>query len=163
MSFGEKSEFRPFAFAIFAHNVSIGNNVVIRPGTILNAGPEEGAILTIEDDVAIGPGVHMYCTHHRYERTDIPIIKQGYWPSSPIRIERGAWIGANVIILGGVTIGKNAIVSAGAVVNKDVAPYSVVGGVPARLIKDIKPSSQKTEKPKIGESAMLSQELEGPE
>ena len=55
----------------------------------------------------------------------------------PVHICRNAWIGAGATILPGVTVGKNAVVAAGAVVTKDVAPNTIVGGNPARLIKII--------------------------
>ena len=55
----------------------------------------------------------------------------------PIRIEDKVWLGANVTICPGVTIGEGAVVAAGAVVNKDVAPRTVVGGVPAKFIKNV--------------------------
>ena len=55
----------------------------------------------------------------------------------PIQFEDKVWLGANVTILQGVTIGEGAIVAAGAVVTKDVAPRTIVGGVPAKFIKNI--------------------------
>jgi len=73
-------------------------------------------------------------------------IKMNYYPKkiAPTRIKRGAWIGAGCIILAGVTIGENSVVGAGSVVIKDVEPYTVVGGNPARLIKRLdKPITQK--------------------
>jgi len=57
---------------------------------------------------------------------------------NPVHIGRNAWIGVGAIILPGVTIGENAVVAAGAVVTKDVAPNTIVGGNPAKLIKTIK-------------------------
>lgn len=57
--------------------------------------------------------------------------------SAPIVVEDEVWIGANAVILQGVTIGRGAVVAAGAVVHRDVAPYSLVGGVPARLIRHL--------------------------
>jgi acetyltransferase-like isoleucine patch superfamily enzyme len=101
---------------------------------------EEGNIV-IEDDVAIGAGVHFYVNDHRFDRIDIPIKYQGYYPSAEIRVCKGAWIGANAIILLGVTIGENAVVGAGSIVTMDVKPFTVVAGNPARLIKTIKPNS----------------------
>ncbi|WP_425452463.1 acyltransferase [Companilactobacillus formosensis] len=58
--------------------------------------------------------------------------------TAPIHIKEGAWIGARAVLLPGVTIGEHAIVGAGAVVTKDVEPYTVVGGNPAKLIKNLK-------------------------
>ncbi len=71
---------------------------------------------------------------HIFKRRDIPICEQGI-ESKGIIIEDDVWIGAHCTILDGVKIGKGAIIAAGAVVTKDVAPYSTVGGVPAKLIK----------------------------
>ena len=57
--------------------------------------------------------------------------------AKPIIIDDGCWIGANATIIGGVTIGEGAVVAAGAVVTKDVEPYTMVGGVPAKIIKEL--------------------------
>ncbi len=134
-SFGEGAEFRPGAYAVCCSNISIGMNVVIRPGTMLFA--EEHAEITIEDDVLIGSGVHFYVHNHKFERTDIPIIEQGYYPSENVTIKKGAWIGANAIILPGVVIGNNSVVGAGSVVTKSVADHVVVAGNPAAVIKQL--------------------------
>jgi len=56
---------------------------------------------------------------------------------APIHIKKNAWIGANATILPGVTIGKNAVVAAGSVVNKNVPDHTIVGGIPAKIIKNI--------------------------
>jgi len=138
MHFGEGSEFRPYAFAILARNIWIGDRVVIRPGTILNAGPGPEATIRIEDDAAIGPNVYMFCVPHKFDRTDVPIGLQGDGPGSPIVVRRGAWIGAGACILEGVEIGENAVVGAGAVVTRSVPAYSVAVGVPAKVIKQFK-------------------------
>ncbi|WP_240611339.1 MULTISPECIES: DapH/DapD/GlmU-related protein [unclassified Actinobaculum] len=60
---------------------------------------------------------------------------------APIHIGPNVWIGPNVTILGGVTIGEGAIIAAGAVVTKDVAPLTIVGGVPAKYIRDVRTGS----------------------
>jgi acetyltransferase-like isoleucine patch superfamily enzyme len=136
--FGEGSEFRPHAFADYTNKISIGNNVVIRPGTFLFADEMPEGTITIEDDIGMGGGVHIYVTKHRFDLIGVPIKYQGYYQSKPVRICKGSWIGANSVILLGVTIGENAVVGAGAVVTKDVEPYTVVAGNPARVIRRIK-------------------------
>lgn len=135
--FGEGAEFRPYAYAMSASNISIGKNVIIRPNTMLFAGENENGQIIIEDNVAIGSGVHCYVNNHVFDNINIPIIDQGYYPAMPVRICSGAWIGACAMILPGVTIGKNAVVGAGAIVTKNVEPYTVAVGNPARKIKDM--------------------------
>ena len=71
---------------------------------------------------------------HAYDTREIPIIDQGYY-DAPIVVEDDVWIGFGAIILAGVTIGRGAIIGAGSVVNKDVPPYAIVGGVPAKVLK----------------------------
>jgi len=90
--------------------------------------------IEIGNNVMIGPRVNLMAENHRFERVDIPMKNQGV-AKSFIRIEDDCWIGVNSSVLAGVTIGRGSIVAAGAVVTKDVAPYSIVGGVPARLIR----------------------------
>ena len=86
----------------------------------------------IGDVVLIAPGCFItdYTHLHAAEQ---PIAAQGC-ESKAIRIEDDVWLGAHVVVLPGVTIGKGAVVAAGAVVNRDVAPMSIVAGVPAREI-----------------------------
>ncbi len=68
---------------------------------------------------------------------NLSVAKRGNMFPKPIKIGKNVWIGANVTICQGVTIGDGAVIAAGAVVTKDVAPETVVGGVPAKLIKTI--------------------------
>ena len=145
--FGENSEFRPYAYAVCASQIYIGNNVTIRPGSMIFANYGGQGNVIIEDDVLIGAGVHFYVHNHRYDDPALPISEQGYYESKKIRIQKGAWIGANSTILLGVTVGRNAVVGAGSVVTKDVESYSVVGGVPAKMIKT-KDQFRKEKKPK---------------
>lgn len=72
--------------------------------------------------------------NHGFYTRDIPTKEQDYM-DAPIVVEDDVWIGAGSIILSGVTIGKGAIIAAGAVVNKDVPPFAIVGGVPAKVLK----------------------------
>ncbi|MEC4726567.1 acyltransferase [Shewanella sp. D64] len=138
--FGHNSAMRPGSYAICCDHISIGNEVVLRPGTML-FGSEHGpksVNITIEDYVLIGSGVHIYTANHEFSDPQQPIFSQGHKPIQPVIISTGAWIGANAIILPGVTVGQNSVVGAGSVVTKDVPPFTVVAGQPARIIKQLK-------------------------
>lgn len=111
-------------------HITIGKNVFINFDCIFLA---LGGI-AIEDDVLIGPKVSLITENHPLN----PEERKGL-AAKPIRIKKKAWIGANAVILPGVTIGENAVVAAGAVVSKDVPDNTVVGGIPARFIKNVQP------------------------
>lgn len=89
--------------------------------------------VTIGDFVRIGPHVNIIASNRIYKSKDIPILKQGITEEG-ITIGNDVWIGAGSTILDGVNLGEGVVVAAGAVVTKDVPPYSIVGGVPARVI-----------------------------
>ena len=111
-------------------HITIGKNVFINfDCTFLAVGG-----ITIEDDVLIGPKVSLITENHPLN----PKERKGL-AGKPILIKKNAWIGANATILSGVTIGENAVVAAGAVVSKDVPDNTVVGGIPAKFIKNIQP------------------------
>lgn len=93
--------------------------------------------IVIGEGVIIAEGAKMISHNHKYSNIKTPIKNQGY-VGAKIIINDGVWIGFDAKILPGVEIGKGAIISAGAVVTKDVAEYSVVGGVPAKVIKSIR-------------------------
>ncbi len=90
--------------------------------------------MKIGNYVMIGPYCLFASVHHKFDGWNKPMLLQKP-EMHPIVIQDDVWIGAKATILGGVTIGRGAIVAAGAVVAKDVEPYSIVGGVPAKLIK----------------------------
>jgi maltose O-acetyltransferase len=94
--------------------------------------------VTIGEKVAIGPRVSFETANHNLVIVDGK--SRGAW-SRPIVVEDRVWIGAGVTVLPGVTIGQGAVISAGAVVTKDFEPYTMVGGVPAKVIKSIMPES----------------------
>jgi acetyltransferase-like isoleucine patch superfamily enzyme len=105
----------------------IGINAVIASG--------QGGIF-LGDNVLIAPHAILVTGNHDLENVDTPLIEHEY-RGLPIHIGSNVWIGANAVILGGVTIGDGSVVAAGAVVTKDVEPYSIVGGVPAKELRKI--------------------------
>ena len=86
-------------------------------------------------NVLMGPNVTILTLNHCHDRTDVPIKQQGYESIKPVTIRDDVWIGRNVIIMPGVTVNVGSIIGAGAVVTKDVPEYSIVGGVPAIVLK----------------------------
>lgn len=112
----------------YGKNTRIGKNVFINfDCTLLDLGG-----ITIEDNVLIAPKVSILSEGHPIAVAD----RQSLVPGR-VHIKKNAWIGANASILPGVTIGANSIVAAGAVVTKDVPDDTIVGGVPAKIIKSI--------------------------
>lgn len=108
----------------------IGNNVGIAPKAFIAV---RGKII-IGDNTIIGPGVNIHSENHIFTSTVKPIRLQGA-NREGVSIGRDCWIGSRSVVLDGVKIGDGAIIAAGAVVSKDVDNYSIVGGVPAKLIK----------------------------
>jgi UDP-2-acetamido-3-amino-2,3-dideoxy-glucuronate N-acetyltransferase len=115
-------------------HTAIGPFVEIQRGVLVGARCKIGSHsflcegVTLEDEVFIGHGVMF--VNDRYPRAESPD-----WKLEPVRVERGASIGSGAVILCGITIGAGALIGAGAVVTHDVAPGTVVAGVPARLIR----------------------------
>ena len=119
--------FPPF-YTNFGRRITFGKNVFVNHGcSFLDMGG-----ITIEDDVLIGPKVNLITENHPLDPADRQKLLL-----KPIVIKRNAWIGAAATILPGVTIGENAVVAAGAVVSKDVPANTVVGGIPARHMKNL--------------------------
>jgi acetyltransferase-like isoleucine patch superfamily enzyme len=105
----------------------------------------------IGNDVILAQHVVMSGLNHGYEDVTIP-IKDQKCSVKPIVVEDEAWIGANAVITSGVTIGKHSIVAAGSVVTKDVAPYTIVGGNPAKVLKAYNAETKEWEKPSAQKS-----------
>ena len=110
--------------------ISIGNNIHIGESTIIYSDKE----ITIKDNVIIGPQNIIVDFDHIYQDVDIPIIKQGH-NAKRVLIEDDVWVSSRCCIIKGVVIGKGSVIGAGSVVNKDILPYSVACGVPAKVIK----------------------------
>jgi len=119
--------------------VNIGDEVVVNEGFTLACDIGYESNLTIEDRAAFGPNVTVVVTSHP-NNSRLRILK-GIYPSfevfSNVCIMHDAWIGAGAIILPGVTVGEHSIIGAGAVVTEDVRSFSVVAGVPAKMIRAI--------------------------
>ena len=107
------------------HEITIGQHCFINRIFAAVTAP-----LVLGDHVMIGHNVSLYTTDHD---PDDPAFSRR---NAPIIIGDRVWIGSQAMILKGVTIGEGAVVAAGAVVTKDVAPYTIVGGNPARLIRE---------------------------
>lgn len=90
--------------------------------------------LVIEDDVLIGPHARLLSAGHEIDDGE-PVISRAPLTFGPVTVERGAWIGAGATVLQGVRVGAGAVVAAGSVVTRDVLPFSIVAGVPARLVR----------------------------
>jgi acetyltransferase-like isoleucine patch superfamily enzyme len=100
--------------------------------------------ITIGADVIMGTGVRIFSENHRFDDLAVPIRTQGT-ERLPVVIENDCWIGAGVTILAGVTIGTGCVIAASAVVTKSVPPYSVVAGVPARVMSSRRPEVARAE------------------
>lgn len=135
ITIGAESTVSPFA--IVQGNVTMGRGCSVQAYSILvgyGTDSDRKGEIRIGNDVRIASHVMMIGANHRFDDVNKPIAKQGV-ERRPIVIEDDVWIAGRVNIVAGVTVGRGAVVAAGAVVTKDVPPYSVVAGVPARVIK----------------------------
>lgn len=119
--------FPPF-YTDFGKNITLGKNVFINSGCRFQ---DQGGI-EIGDNALIGHCVVLASLNH-----DLSPRNRGTVIPKPIRIGKNVWIGAHATVLSGVTIGENSVVAAGAVVTKDVPANTVVGGVPAKVIRPL--------------------------
>ena len=121
-------------------DVFIGNNTLVGLSNVI-IGP-----VTLGDNILLAQNVVLSGLNHAFDDVTKPITQQNH-TTKLIKINDGAWIGANVVIVPGVTIGKNAVVAAGSIVTKDVPPFTVVGGNPAKTLKQYNPNTKSWEKP----------------
>ena len=110
-------------------DIKIGSNVALNEKCRLRN-------VDIGDYVLLAPEVYILHSGHNYQSKNIPIYSQGEKRYKKTIIEDDVWIGARSIILPGKKIGKGSIVAAGSVVTKDVEPYTIVGGNPAKFIRN---------------------------
>lgn len=123
---GEGSRVMTPTTVVRGKNVKIGKNVVVMNNSLfMSAGG-----ITIEDGVLVAANSQLISNNHDPNNLAILTCK-------PVVLKKNCWIGAGATILPGVTVGEHAIVGAGSVVTKDVEPYTIVGGIPAKVIKRI--------------------------
>lgn len=136
------------AFVEIRRGVKLGKNVKVQAFAFIPEG------VTIEDGAFIGP--HACFTNDRYPRStreDGTLQTADDWECLPTTVKRGASIGANATILCGITIGEYAMVGAGSVVTRDVPPYALVHGVPARVTGDTRELAAKKAEEKAAKKA----------
>ena len=110
--------------------------LTLGPGVFINrhVSISNTAQVTLEENVALGPGVLITTTHHHM---GTPGRRQGPVEPRPVHLGRGTWVGARAVILPGVTIGPGCVIAAGAVVARDCAANGLYAGVPARRVRDL--------------------------
>ena len=134
---GEKVTFFPVGSYFNYKNISISDNVYIGPRAFMLAHLSH---IYIGRNTAIGPNCSIIGGNHRFDIIGKPINCYSDSDKRPeddmdVHIGEDVWVGCNVTILKGVNIGKGCIIAAGAVVTKSILPYSIVGGIPAKIIK----------------------------
>lgn len=131
LPYDKRSKIESNVYLSNGEGIKIGSNCRINENVFI-----QQAI--IGNNVLIAPNVAILSVSHNHENIEIPIVDQGDTVPNPPIIEDGVWLGRNVVVMPGIIIGEGAIVGAGAVVTKNVEPYTVVGGVPAKFIRSRK-------------------------
>jgi acetyltransferase-like isoleucine patch superfamily enzyme len=111
----------------------------IGSGTFLNLGVMVAAMELVEigDHCMFANGCFITDADHRFDDPDRPITWQGFRSKGPTRVGDNVWCGTNVVITSGVTVGERCVIGANSVVNRDLPPFSIAVGAPARVIKQI--------------------------
>ena len=139
-SFGEDSEIRPPFYCDYGYQTYIGARTFLNFGVVAL----DVARITIGDDVQIGPRVQLLTPTHPVDAE----LRRAKWEAAePIAIGDNVWLGGGVIVCPGVTIADDTVVAAGAVVTRDLPAGVVAAGVPARVMREVHPTSRATPKP----------------
>lgn len=131
MPYDKRSKIEYNVYLSNAKGILIGKNCRINENVFIQQA-------VIGNNVLIAPNVSILSVSHNHEKIDVPIVDQGDSEPNPPVIGDNVWLGRNVVVMPGIRIGSGAIVGAGAVVTKDVPPFVIVGGVPAKIIKSRK-------------------------
>lgn len=126
---------------LYCQDPDSGSKLIIRDDVCLNNNvimiADHGGQITIGNKTMIGPFTVLRAANHRFDNPNVPIVDQGHLPGV-INIEEDVWIGAHVTVLKDVNIGKSSIIGAGSIVTRDIPPYSIAVGNPARVIRSRK-------------------------
>lgn len=122
--------------ALFSHKVSLGDY----SGIGVNA--KIYGTCVIGNYVMMGEDCTIITRNHKHDRTDIPMMQQGFEEERPVVIGNDVWIGDRVTIMPGVHIADGCVIGAGAVVTRDIPAYSIAAGVPARVLKSRKTAQE---------------------
>jgi acetyltransferase-like isoleucine patch superfamily enzyme len=120
---------RPGARIHYSCGMSVGRNLHLNGGTFIDA---RGG-LTLGNDVLVGPNAVLLTSQHHWSDPSLPIVVQGH-ELAPTRIGDDVWIGANAVVLPGLHVATGTVVGAGAIVTEDTEPYTIVAGVPAKVV-----------------------------
>lgn len=129
LKYDKNSKFEYGVYISDAKNLKIGKHVRINENVFLQGEIEIG------DFVMIAPNTSIYTKSHNHSNKEIPMVKSGITSTQKVIIEDNVWIGRNVTILPGIKIAEGSIVGANSVVTKNIEPFTIVGGVPAKLIR----------------------------
>ena len=127
---GDNVSIQPDVYLFNVDKLSLGNNVSIHPLSYIEA---SGGV-TIGNDVSVAHGVTIMSESHVYSDINLPIKDQSL-SFQEVKICDNVWIGEKAVVRAGRNIGTGSIIGAGAVVTKDVAPFSIMAGVPATVLK----------------------------
>jgi acetyltransferase-like isoleucine patch superfamily enzyme len=116
--------------------------VRIGSGCFLNRGVMIAAqeLVEIGDHCMLANGCVVTDADHRHDDPEVPVTWQGFTSKGPTRIGANCWLGANVVVTSGVTIGERSVIGANAVVSRDIPPWSVAVGAPARVVRTVTPA-----------------------
>ncbi|MBL0225454.1 MAG: acyltransferase [Geobacteraceae bacterium] len=112
-----------------------GNGIFIGNNSGIGVNCHLYGSVSIGDNVMMGPEVLFFAKNHKFDRVDTPMNLQGFAEVEQIVVGNDVWIGTRAIILPGVIIGDGAVIGAASVVTKDVPPYTIVGGNPAKVLR----------------------------